>query len=207
MSKLGLMTLQGLRSILPKANSGFTKWNLFFYSILTTGIFPQLYPIIFCTTWGIFISFNVAPLLDRNAFRNLAKSLNVKSMPIFHLVYNLAAHGLPCVFTLLYPPHNMRWWSGIIGAGLHLLWGAVVTKGSMLLNDIYIPLRPEFWALMWSSAVFTEIGAPFMIYPLIWRKDNESHESHESHESIESHESTESHESHESHEDQLTITS
>ena len=158
-----------MRFLVPSSDSGFTKWNLFFYSILATGIFPQIYPVLFCTSWGIFVSFNMAPLLDRNAFKSLAKVVNMKSMVMFHLFYNISAHGIPCLFTAIYPPMNMRWWSGIVAATLHLSWGAIVTKGTMLLNEIYIPMRPKFWALMWSSAVVTEISAPLVIYPFINR--------------------------------------
>ena len=167
MKKLGLLPLIIIKTIIPKSNSGFTKWNLFFYSILTTGIFPQLYPIIFCTSWGIFISFNISPLLNKNAFRSLATVVKMKSMIMFHIFYNFIAHLMPCIFLMIFPPNKMYWWSGLIGAGLHLSWGAIVTKGTMLLNDIYIPMRPEFWALMWSSAIITEISAPFVIYPLV----------------------------------------
>ena len=167
MTNLGLIPLSVMKKIVPKSNSGFTQWNLFFYSILTTGVLPELYPIVFCTTWGIFVSFNSAPLLDKNAFRSLATRLKIKNMIKFHVIYNIIAHGMPCVSFIFFPPKKMYWWAGIISAVLHLSWGAVVTRGKMLLNDIYIPMRPEFWALMWSSAIITEISAPFVIYPMI----------------------------------------
>lgn len=167
MLKYGTKHLNIIRTIIPKSNSGFTRWNLFFYPIMATGIFPQIYPIMFCTTWGVFVSFNSAPLLDSNAFRSLAHALEMKNMLMFHVVYNFAAHGLPCVFLIIYPPNVMYWWSGIFAACLHAGWGAYVSNGTMLLNEIYIPLRPEFWALMWSSAIITELIAPFIIYPAI----------------------------------------
>ena len=170
MRNLGLIPLNVINIIIPNSNSGFTRWNLFFYSILTTGIFPQLYPIIFCTTWGVFVSFNSAPLLERQAFRSLADVLKIKSMLTFNLVYNFAAHGMPCIFMMVFPPKKMYWWSGIIAACLHTSWGAIVTKGTMLLNDIYIPMRPNFWLLMWSSAIITEISAPFLLYPMMIKK-------------------------------------
>ena len=156
-----------LRTFFPDLESGFTRWNLLFSSIVMTGTVPQIYPIVFCTSWGIFVSFNVAPLLDKKAFRNLATILNMRSMFVFHIVCNFAAHAMPYALMCMYPPKKMRWWSGVIAASAHLGWGVLVSKGTMLLDKVYVPMRPEFWALMWSSAIMTELSVPFVIYPLI----------------------------------------
>ena len=172
MKNLGLIPLTVVKTVIPKVNSGFTHWNLLFYSIMSTGIIPKLYPIIFCTTWGVFVSFNIAPLLYKDAFCCLATTLKIESMIKFHVVYNLIGHCMPCIFLMVFPPKKMYWWSGIVAAGLHLSWGAIVTKGTMLLDKIYIPMRPSFWAVMWSSAVITEIAAPFLLYPLKIKKNN-----------------------------------
>ena len=94
--------------VIPKANSGFTQWNLFFYSITSTGIIPKLYPVIFCTTWGVFVSFNIAPLLDKDAFRCLATRLKIQSMMKFHVVYNLIGHCMPCIFLMVFPPTSLN---------------------------------------------------------------------------------------------------
>lgn len=167
MSKLGLIPLEALIRIFPKYNSGFTLWNLYCLSIIATGCMNQLYPILFCTTWGILISFNSAPLLESTAFRNLATLLKMKSMIMFHIIYNFAAHCMPCILMSVYPPNNMPWFSGLIAAGVHLSWGATVTRGTMLLDNVYVPMRPEFWKIMWISAIVTELGTPFFIYPII----------------------------------------
>ena len=87
MKNLGLIPLTVVKTVIPKANSGFTHWNLFFYLISATSIVPELYPIIFCTRWGVFVSFNSASLLNKTAFRSLATTLKIKNMMTFHVVF------------------------------------------------------------------------------------------------------------------------
>lgn len=150
--------------IVPGLDSGFTRWNLFFFVVAM--FVPQIYPVVFCTTWGVFVSFNIAPLLDRTAFPRLAESLGMKSQLMFHVIYNFVAHALPCLITAAYPPKRLRWWWGLIAAGIHLGWGLCISRGTLQLNETYIPMKPAFWTLMWWSAVVTEVSAPFWV--LMW---------------------------------------
>tara|TARA_Y100000389_G_scaffold204546_1_gene257888 strand:- start:1744 stop:2262 length:519 start_codon:yes stop_codon:yes gene_type:complete len=169
MPKLGLIPLESLLRIMPKSDSGFTLCNLYGSAIVATGYVSQIYPVLFCTTWGIFVSFNSAPFLDPTAFRQLATLLKMESLLIFHIMYNGIAHGIPCILVCAFPPNNMHWFSGLIAASVHLIWGATVSRGTMLLDKVYVPMPPKFWKIMWISAIVTELGTPFFIYPIIKR--------------------------------------
>jgi len=168
------MSLTGIavsvfQTVVPGLDSGFTRWNVFFCMVTATGVFPEIYPVVFCTTWGVFISFNSAPLLDPTAFPRLAESLGMKSMVMFHIIYNFVAHALPCIVMAMFPPNRILWWSGLVAAGIHFGWGLAISRGTMQLNETYIPMKPGSWYLMWASAVATEIAAPFYIYPAALR--------------------------------------
>jgi len=154
-----------LRAVVPGLDSGFTRWNLVF--LLVSCFVPWIYCVVFCTTWGVFISFNFAPLLDATAFPRLAESLGMRSMPMFHLLYNFLAHAVPCILTAVYPPSKLEWWHGAIAAAVHVGWGLCVSNGTLRLNKVYIEMQDGFWVMMWASAVATEIAAPICIYPFV----------------------------------------
>ena len=152
--------------VVPGTDSGFTRWNCFFF-IMSITLLPQVYAIVFCTTWGVFISFNFGPLLDNTAFPRLAESLEMKSITAFHIYYNFLAHGVPCLVTFFFPPRGVRWWHGVIASTVHLSWGLVNSGGTLNLDKIYIPMDTKFWFMMWTSAVVGEMLAPILIFPAI----------------------------------------
>jgi hypothetical protein len=113
------------------------------------------------------VSFNFAGLLDSSAFPRFAKAKGL-NMAHFHMM-NLVLHVAPCCMTILLPPSvNVSFGHGVIAAAIHMGWGLAVSKGTLLLDDLYLPMQSSFWYTMWASAALSEaVIAPMAIFPVV----------------------------------------
>lgn len=102
---------------------------------------------------AIAVVFYAARLLDATAYSRLGRKLNLRPAP-FHIL-NFAAHALPLVIAY-------RWRSyatsrrARMALALHLAWGAIVSRGTMRLDDVYVPMPPRLWKVLWALTVACE---------------------------------------------------
>jgi len=138
-------------------NVGFSRYNL--YAIITSACssfkWVDLYAIATCTSWGICISFHAALLFDPTCFRRIATKMKL-SMRTFY-VANFVMHVLPCIITLCFRVRYIFWWHGWIASAIHLSWGCIRSRGTMCLDELYVPMTRNAWYFMWTVSVVTEI--------------------------------------------------
>lgn len=104
-----------------------------------------------CLFRGVAASFFVAPLLDRTAYARLARKLGV-SMALFH-VGNVALHGVPLAWTRWIDPVPESLTHRRVAVATFFAWAAYHTEGTFCLDDVYVPLRPWQWAVLWFAVV------------------------------------------------------
>ena len=120
--------------------------------------FPILYPVVVCSTWGIFNSFNFTYLLNPKAMEKLNEKCNNQL-----LLGNIITHFIPICITLYKPPKCIKFKHGIISSCSHLMWGLYVSKGTLCCNKIYFPLPKKNWYLLWSIALISELLTPSLM--------------------------------------------
>ena len=120
-----------------------------------------------CDCRGVLVSFNFSGILDATAFPRFATAKGF-SMAQFRMM-NLVLHAAPCFMTVLLPPRvNVSFGHGVIAAAIHVGWGLAVSKGTLLLDDLYLPMQQSFWYAMWASAAASEtVIAPLAIFPVV----------------------------------------
>ena len=139
-------------------NVGYTRYNLYaFILCICTGFkWVDLYAIVTCTSWGIFLSFYSSLLVDRTAFRRIAESIQM-SMCAFHAV-DFLMHILPCILTVCIRASSMFWWHGLIAAVSHLSWGLIRSNGTLQMDALYVPMSKCAWYFMWTVGCVTEVA-------------------------------------------------
>ena len=160
LSKIGMKT------------ESYTSWNiiLFIWCILSDT--KDLIPYIFVSFNAINISFHIVYFLDNTVFIRFAKDLNV-SICMFKFIDVIAHISTPFISYLYIRFYKIQllWYHGLLTSIFHISW-AFRINGSLLLDNIYIKLKPHYWYISWSIAIFTEIMFPFFqffisFYP-IW---------------------------------------
>lgn len=131
----------------------YTNINLILFSSSLN--FPILYPVVVCSTWGIFNSFNFTYLLNPKAMENFNKKCNN-----LLLLGNIITHFIPICITLYIPPKCIKIKHGIISCCTHLMWGLYVSNGSLCCDKIYFPLPKKNWYVLWSIALISELLTP-----------------------------------------------
>ena len=107
------------------------------------------------------MSFNLAGVLDASAFPRFANAKGL-SMAQFRIC-NVCLHYIPCLMTILVPPRGVLFGHGVIAMTIHVGWAAAVSNGTLLLDDLYVPLDPSVWCALWVSAALTEaVFAPLL---------------------------------------------
>ena len=81
-----------------KGAVGFTRYNFVAIALAIVFKLEWAYPILFCTSLGVFASFHTSKLLDGTAFHRMRVSEEVDSHAVFHLV-NLLLHVMPMCLT------------------------------------------------------------------------------------------------------------
>ena len=98
-------------------------------------------------------------LADRTAFLRIAIRLGL-TLPAFH-VGNFFIHLLPCALVVAWerPPPTLL--HGILATCLHFGWGLFISRGTLVLDDVYVPLPRRTWLLLWVVAIIAPIVTPF----------------------------------------------
>lgn len=121
--------------------------------------FENMYFLTLCksNTWLILISFHTAPIFDSTAYERMRQSRNF-SMFIFwaghillHVVPLLCLNNIKC-----------SWWDGVRASIMHLTWIAYESKGTFLLDHVYIPLQRNVWIACSLSGCTFSILCPLL---------------------------------------------
>ena len=157
--------MTGLAYFIYALKWGFTTYNglgLFALSLLSrsdaSAPASHARAVLLCTTLGVASSFTTAWIMDRTAFPRIAKRLDL-TLAQFH-VANLVVHLLPCALVTRWEHAPLAAWHGAAAALMHCLWGSIVSRGIMCLDDIYVPLPRASWRLLWAVALLTELSVP-----------------------------------------------
>lgn len=141
---------------------GFTTYNAM--ALMTLSALPLFYApswlaparaIATCTTIGIACCFSAALLVDQTAFPRIAKRLGI-ALPAFHFA-NFLVHILPCALVASWETPMLSLSHGALAATIHVGWGLWRSSGTMILDDIYVPLPRAKWLALWTVAVATEL--------------------------------------------------
>lgn len=145
---------------------GFTTYNWLALTLLAAGrhLSPQSQTLghgrtlVTCTTLGIAASFSAAWAVDRTSFPRIAVRLGI-TLSAFY-VANFVVHLLPCALVLAWERPAASRLHGLGAAAVHLGWGIWRSRGTLCLDDIYVPLPRSIWLTLWAVAVVTELGVP-----------------------------------------------
>jgi hypothetical protein len=149
---------------------GFTTYNWLALSALL--LLPQLEwcsaegvlqarSVALCTTLGIAASFSAAWFVDRTSFPRIAKRLGL-SIYTFHIA-NVVVHILPCALVLYWEHAPLSAAHGVAAAISHAGWGAIKSRGTFVMDDVYISLPHETWYLLWSVGIVTEVAVAVLL--------------------------------------------
>lgn len=116
-----------------------------------------------CTSYGILVSFTLARVVDKTAYTRLAEKRKLSTLE-FHLG-NTVTHVLPvvCAASLALHERSFAWWHGASAALIHTLWWVWVSHGSLVLDDVYVPLSRSRWIFLCSVAVAVETAVPLLL--------------------------------------------
>lgn len=109
-----------------------------------------------CLLCGTALSFHVAPLLDRRVYARMAR-MNGWTMRQFH-AGNVIVHALPAILGCLYPPTHMHILHGMMAVFVHGTWGWYTSGGTMCMDDVYAPMTPTSWFMLWIVAFSMEVA-------------------------------------------------
>lgn len=107
-----------------------------------------------CLLWGSATSFSCAPFFDGTVYTRMRKA-NGWSRALFH-AGNGVLHLLPLVVTCTHPP-RASWHHGVVAAFVHFFWGLLISGGTLRLDDVYVPLPPAAWHILWGITLATEV--------------------------------------------------
>jgi len=143
---------------------GFTRIMIFHLlsNTLNRGnsvVLEYLYSMACIATFAAFLSFHAVLLVDSGAHRRLGQHVGVELLPF--TLGNLLVHGVPCVWTVVFPPQRLAWYHGVSTMLAQGLWGLLVTGGSYKLDDIYAPNAPNIWRTLWFVAQICNVVTPF----------------------------------------------
>ena len=141
----------------------FTSISVLIYLLAHLTAFDFVSSLAIPTTWGVATSFSVAIFLDTTVYVRM-RHRRGWSLTTF-VLGNLLLHFLP----LFYPPplsRSLTWRDGARASVVHISWALVESKGSFVLDDIYVPLRPCFWYICFVVSTLTELILVPLAYPM-----------------------------------------
>lgn len=148
----GILLLLALKE-LPLLPS-FTFFLNFWWCVARALRWEAFEDVMRCCAWGAAASFGAAPLLDRTCYARMARTRGMRA-PAFHAA-NLLVHAGPLALTRA---HGASVGRGVAAVAVHCIWGFSVTDGTMRLDDVYVPMRPGHWQLLWLVAFVAEVAA------------------------------------------------
>lgn len=112
-----------------------------------------------CTLWSVFVTFSCVPLFEPTAYERMRRKHNWTFLQfhagnvVLHVVPLLVVFGKACV----------RLRHAILSSFCRLAWSCLVSRGSMRLDDAYVPLAPATWTRLHalSCAVDLAVAASY----------------------------------------------
>ena len=104
-----------------------------------------------CLSVFVCVTFHAVLLVDATAHARF-RAHHGRSPFVFH-AGNLALHGLPAALALAHPPPDLR---PVHVCAAHLVfvaWVSWVSRGTMLLDAVYVPLPPGAWQFAYAYGV------------------------------------------------------
>tara|TARA_X000001036_G_scaffold324387_2_gene302934 strand:- start:4820 stop:5317 length:498 start_codon:yes stop_codon:yes gene_type:complete len=146
--------------------TGYTTYNCALLAIcpfLPEETRKAIYPVITCTSWGIFTSFHSSIFMETAIFEKLASRYNVNKT-LFNLG-NFITHLVPAATVSWLQPQSIQNYHGVISSCMQYSWILLVTKGTYLLDRVYVPCKKNSWYKMISISLLTQLATP-LIYNL-----------------------------------------
>ena len=138
----------------------FTGISLIIFLLAVVTGCPDMIRISACTSWGTLVSFTLGRLLDWSAYDRLRNKINV-SFEVFWFG-NVVLHVIPILMVGIVP-EDVTFEHGFMSAFIHVYWAISETDGSMVLDEVYVPMEAWHWKLLLISAFATEaIVVPVM---------------------------------------------
>ena len=142
---------------------GYTSYNCAFLAIcpfLPKNVREAIYPVIKCTSWAVLTGFHCSWFMDKTVFKRLAEKYGL-SLKAWNFS-NILCHVVPTMIVTYYPPKSISNYHGIIAACMNYSWVATVTKGTYILDRIYVPFDPKHWFAMISVSMTTNLCVPWV---------------------------------------------
>ena len=73
-------------------------------------------------------------------------------------LFNIYVHVLPLSLVLTWERAPLSAAHGAAAVAFHFGWGLLKSRGTLALDDVYVPLSRKGWYCLWSVAVATELG-------------------------------------------------
>ena len=108
----------------------------------------------YVSMWATMICFESLLILDPSVHVALRRK-NGLGVAAFY-AGDVLVHWLPL---LLYVPPLP--WANLLGLAGNLTWGACMTRGTMDLTDVYVPLHTTSWGVLWVISVVAHLSVRF----------------------------------------------
>ena len=105
--------------------------------------------------WATVACFYYALWLDPTWHKRMMEKQRF-SARVFY-AFDILVHWVPLV--ALRVPY-LGWIANAMGL-LNLVWGALITRGTMDLSEAYVPLSRNQWHKMWAMSVIITVCVPF----------------------------------------------
>lgn len=128
-----------------------TFLNLFIYAIAPTAAVRRGS---YASMWATLVCFYYALLLDPTWHKRLMEKQHFS--PLVFYLFDALVHWLP--LAALHVPYQG---AGANATGLlNLLWGVVITGGTMDLSEAYVALPLGHWHRMWMVSIIVTLCVP-----------------------------------------------
>jgi len=145
---------------LKKINA-FTHYNLLvLFLSINYNIFKKFYPLCYCWSYLIFISFNSANLLDKTAFKRLAVQKKINILYI-HIGNNIL-HTIPLIYISYNIPDNVTIYHALIALKINLLWCYLSSYKTFELKYLYLSFSKKNTIYIYFIAYISCIMTPFI---------------------------------------------
>ena len=141
--------------------TGFTSYNcavLCSIPFLPKETREALYPIVACTSWGIMTSFHSSTFWVTDVFDKFAARYNLSRRN--WNFGNFIVHIVPPIITTVWQPKSISNYHGIIASLMNYSWILLASKGTYILDRVYIKCPATTWYKMISVSLITELITP-----------------------------------------------
>ena len=124
--------------------------------------YDYLYSLSYCWNCLIFITFNVANIIDKTCFKRMAIR---KKLPwsIFY-IGNMIFHNFPFIYVNIYIPKDVSLYHSLLGCLTNLLWCYWSTFGTFDIEHVYVYMKKEQQIKLYIINISSIIYAPLIYY-------------------------------------------